>query len=70
MSNVFQSANCREFWVGSPNKVLASIYVQKIPLGHKFIYNGRIDGKKCVDQKVLKAMEVKILAKLYNFKAA
>lgn len=66
----YQNITTREVWLGNPNKNLASTYIKKTPLGHRFIYEGRVNGVKELDNNILKSWEVKIVAGLYDLKAA
>ena len=64
-----QSEDHRELWTGK-NKNLASNYVKKYPLGHRFIYEGRINGMPTNDRKALMELEIFIISKIYDLRAA
>jgi hypothetical protein len=64
-----QSDDNRELWIGS-SKNLAANYVKKFPCGHKFIYEGRINGKLSTDRMLLMELEILIISKIYGIKPA
>jgi len=64
-----QSPNGRELWTGS-NKTLAANYVKKFPCGHKFIYEGRINGEITNNREALMKLEIFIISKIYDLRPA